>query len=77
MKHTIAKQGWTHRFDDLAQWPAKALKSAWTMVLDWQSRASRRSHLEALDDHLLRDVGLTRDDIRRELDKPFWRSERD
>ena len=77
MKHLIARQGWTHRFDDLAQWPTKALKSALTMVLDWQSGASRRIHLDTLDDHLLRDVGLTRDDIRRELDKPFWRLKRD
>ena len=73
MKQLTAKQGWTHRLDDLASWPTRALKSAWTMALDWQSRAHRRRHLDTLDDHLLRDVGLTRDDIRRELDKPFWR----
>ena len=77
MKQLTAKQGWTHRLDDLAAWPAKALKSAWAMALEWQSRARSRRHLDTLDDHLLRDVGLTRDDVRHELDKPFWRLKRD
>ena len=73
MKQLTAKQGWTHRYDDLAFWPAKALAWAWAAALTWQSLARNRSHLETLDDHLLRDVGLTRNDIRRELEKPFWR----
>lgn len=42
-------------------------------LLAWSSRARQRRALEALDDALLRDVGLTRDEIERETRKPFWR----
>lgn len=72
MRHLTAKQGWTHRFDDLAYWPAKALSLAWNTLLTWQSRAHRRTNLDSLDDRMLRDVGLTRRDIEREINKPFW-----
>lgn len=37
------------------------------------ARTHQRRSLAKLDDHLLRDIGLTRDDVRRELEKPFWR----
>lgn len=72
MKHLTAKQGWTHRYDDLAFWPAKTLAWAWNTALTWQSRARNRANLANLDDHLLKDVGLSRSDIQREIEKPFW-----
>lgn len=72
MRHMTANQGWTHRFDDLAYWPAKTLGQAWETLLNWQSRAHRRAHLDTLDDHILRDVGLERRDLQREIEKPFW-----
>ena len=37
----------------------------------WQRRRQRKA-LALLDGRLLRDVGLTRDDVRHELKKPFW-----
>lgn len=37
----------------------------------WQMRRQRKA-LAALDSRLLRDVGLTHDDVRRELKKSFW-----
>jgi uncharacterized protein YjiS (DUF1127 family) len=40
----------------------------------WQDRASQRYALAALDDHHLRDIGLTRSDVAREIAKPFWRA---
>ena len=42
-------------------------------ILGWQERASQRHHLAGLDDHALKDVGLSRADIEREAGKPFWR----
>jgi uncharacterized protein YjiS (DUF1127 family) len=42
------------------------------LVRDWTARARQRRDLAALDDHALRDIGLSRADVRRELAKPFW-----
>ena len=33
-----------------------------------------RRIIAELDDHLLRDIGLDRDTVRRETAKPFWRA---
>ena len=39
----------------------------------WVSISNQRRALAELDDHLLRDIGVTRYDIAREASKPFWR----
>lgn len=39
----------------------------------WWSRARERRALAALNEYQLRDVGLTRADVAREIAKPFWR----
>ena len=44
------------------------------VLFEWQVRARQRYHLETFDDHLLKDVGLSRADVAREVSKPFWRS---
>lgn len=45
-------------------------------LLPWVVRAlalrRQRAHLLRLDDHLLRDIGLTRDDAVREGTRPLW-----
>ena len=38
----------------------------------WWRRLRERRALAALDDGLLRDIGLTRADVDREYDRPFW-----
>ena len=43
-------------------------------VLDWQERARQRHRLGEMDDHLLRDIGLSRADLEHEAAKPFWRA---
>lgn len=40
----------------------------------WMERRRQRWALARLDDALLRDVGLTRHDVRLEVEKPFWRA---
>ena len=41
--------------------------------LTWLERARQRRALRELNDHMLRDIGLTRADAWAESDKPFWR----
>lgn len=44
-----------------------------TMVL-WHERSRQRRRLLDLDDHLLRDLGLTRAEVEDEWQKPFWQA---
>jgi uncharacterized protein YjiS (DUF1127 family) len=49
----------------------------WTGSIDrgisaWIERSKQRYALAELDDHLLKDVGLSRSAARREAAKPFW-----
>jgi uncharacterized protein YjiS (DUF1127 family) len=49
----------------------------WTGSIDrgisaWLERSKQRHALAELDDHLLRDVGLSRSAARREAAKSFW-----
>lgn len=54
----------------LASLPARIFD----LLLTWQERAEARSHLAGLNDHLLKDMGLTRADAQRESDKHFWQA---
>jgi uncharacterized protein YjiS (DUF1127 family) len=49
------------------------LRRAAERVLAWRERARQRRHLANLNDHMLRDIGHTRGDVRAESSKPFWR----
>lgn len=41
-------------------------------LLSWSDRLRQRRQLLSMDDHLLKDIGLTRADIQSEAGKPFW-----
>lgn len=41
-------------------------------LLDWHELARQRQALAALDDHMLKDIGLSRADARQEVERPFW-----
>jgi len=41
-------------------------------VSEWHSRYRWRQELAGLSDSALRDIGITRCDARREIQKPFW-----
>jgi uncharacterized protein YjiS (DUF1127 family) len=44
------------------------------LLATWQQRVRDRRLLLSLDDHTLKDIGLSRADIAREAGKPFWRA---
>ncbi len=41
-------------------------------LLEWDRRTRERGQLRTLDDRALADLGLTRGDILREVEKHFW-----
>ncbi len=50
-----------------------AILGLFDALLRWQDRASGRYHLAEMDEHALKDVGLTDADIYKEYSKPVWR----
>ncbi len=50
------------------------LLAAIALTVLWYQRARERRHLNALDDRILADIGVTRAEATREYDKPFWRA---
>ena len=49
------------------------LVGAWRRIGEMAQRQRQRRHLARLDDHLLDDIGLSREQVNSELAKPFWR----
>lgn len=45
-----------------------------SVIGEWLRRIESRRELAGLCDRALRDIGLTRVDVRREASKPFWRA---
>ena len=43
------------------------------LLFEWQERARQRETLGKLSDYMLHDIGISRADAEREVDKPFWR----
>jgi len=76
----IVMRGWRPRAVEIAN-PAQPLwmrlarvaVTAFRRVAEWQERAHTRQDLLRLDDHALRDIGLTRLGVQRHVNKPFWR----
>jgi uncharacterized protein YjiS (DUF1127 family) len=52
--------------------PAWRFVSPFARLRTWFKRSRERRDLADLSDTQLRDVGLSRDVIRREVEKPFW-----
>ena len=44
----------------------------WTTLTTWQDRAVMRHHLLGMNEHMLKDIGLSRSASEREANKHFW-----
>lgn len=44
------------------------------LLITWQERARERQRLASLDEHMLRDIGVSRSQVYREIGKPFWQA---
>ena len=62
----------TNRSSGNRGWRA-GLQRFWSRIEQWQQRAEQRKALLALDDRILKDIGITRADVVREAEKPFWK----
>ncbi len=51
----------------------QALLALVRLLLAWQERADERLRLREMDDHMLKDIGVSRAEALRESAKPFWR----
>ncbi|MQY41359.1 DUF1127 domain-containing protein [Epibacterium sp. SM1969] len=52
--------------------PAQLALAVAVLMTKWSQRRRTRQHLAELDDHMLKDIGISRDDARRESTLPFW-----
>ena len=52
----------------------QALSRTLAMLREWRRRSRDRAELARLDERMLRDIGISRGDVWREINKPFWRS---
>jgi uncharacterized protein YjiS (DUF1127 family) len=52
--------------------PIEVLGVVLAAIVAWHGRWQQRRRLARLDARMLRDIGLTRDEARREIRKPFW-----
>jgi uncharacterized protein YjiS (DUF1127 family) len=43
------------------------------LILLWINRYRQRKLLSSLEDHVLKDIGVTRIDALKESNKPFWK----
>ena len=57
----------------LRHWLRQALERIFAMLREWRRRSRDRAELARFDDRMLRDIGVTRTEIWREISKPFWR----
>jgi len=74
--HTIAREerlsGRTSAPGGRGASPGSRAASLLRYILTWSDRIRQRRALQALDDWVLKDIGLSRADVMHEYDKPFW-----
>lgn len=53
-------------------WPRQRPAGGFGAIFSWMERARQRRQLADLDTHLLADIGVTAEQVRRECRRPFW-----
>jgi uncharacterized protein YjiS (DUF1127 family) len=53
-------------------WPLTAIRRIMAAIRLWRGRARSRQELRELGDHMLKDIGLRREEIGTEFRTPFW-----
>ena len=54
--------------------PKAVFGRAVAVLREWRQRSLERAQLALLDERMLRDIGVSRGDVLREVNKPFWRA---
>jgi len=52
----------------------RALRSMLSRLAEWRERHEQRKTLAAMNERMLKDVGISRSDAIRESSKPFWQA---
>ena len=55
-----------------AGWASEMIVSGMRTARTWIMRQRQRHDLALLDNRLLQDIGLSRIDVKKEAEKPFW-----
>lgn len=71
--HTSASIAYLGAHQPLGLLADVALRTAVTLT-KWRMRRTSRRKLAQLDDHILRDIGLSRSQAERESQQRFWRA---
>lgn len=49
------------------------IKNFYMLIVRWHRNWTTRKHLAAISDYMLDDIGITGEQARAEVEKPFWR----
>ncbi len=50
----------------------EGLVTLFNRIQDWSERRRARNHLYQMPDYILHDIGVSRSEVEREYEKPFW-----
>ncbi|MDH5489297.1 MAG: DUF1127 domain-containing protein [Rhodospirillaceae bacterium] len=64
---------WGSWLDDGKYLIEKEARKALVVLLTWQRRKAMRYLIMEMEERMLKDIGYTREDIKKEAAKPFWK----
>jgi uncharacterized protein YjiS (DUF1127 family) len=70
-KWSLENNGW-RALRHLAPTMAETARRYFEVMCAWQRRAEMRSRMARMDDRMLDDIGLNREQVTAEAAKPFW-----